>query len=125
MSARRALGVAERDVLLSLDDFGTGYSSLNDLKRLPLSKVKIDKSFIDELQTNAQSTAIVKSIVSLAQNLGIRVIAEGVETESQVDALRVLGNVEYQGFWFGKPMPATELGAWYRRHQQRGPSTAG
>ena len=117
--------LAERGVQFSLDDFGTGYSSLNYLKRLPLSKVKIDKSFIDELQTNAQSAAIVKSIVSLAQNLGMKVIAEGVETEGQVDALRALGHVEYQGFWFGKPMPATELAAWYRQHQQRGPSSAG
>jgi diguanylate cyclase (GGDEF)-like protein/PAS domain S-box-containing protein len=111
--------LAERGVRFSLDDFGTGYSSLNYLKRLPLRKVKIDKSFIDELPTNAQSAAIVKSMVSLAQNLGMDVIAEGVETEDQVDALRALGRVEYQGFWFGKPMPATELAAWYRQHQQR------
>lgn len=106
--------LSQRGVQFSLDDFGTGYSSLNYLKRLPLAKVKIDKSFIDELQTNAQSAAIVKSIVSLAFNLDMRVIAEGVESPDQLRALRAMGQVEFQGYWFAKPMPAAEVGAWHR-----------
>jgi diguanylate cyclase (GGDEF)-like protein/PAS domain S-box-containing protein len=113
--------LVERGVQFSLDDFGTGYSSLNYLKRLPLAKVKIDKSFIDELLTNPQSAAIVKSIVSLAQNLGMKVIAEGVETEDQVQALRDMGSVEYQGYWFGRPMQTTQMADWYRQHTARWP----
>lgn len=111
--------LSERGVRFSLDDFGTGYSSLNYLKRLPLGKVKIDKSFVDELLTNQQSEAIVKSIVSLAENLGMRVIAEGVETEGQVQALSALGDVEYQGYWFGKPMLPAQLLEWYGQHMSR------
>jgi diguanylate cyclase (GGDEF)-like protein len=107
--------LVKRGIQFSLDDFGTGYSSLNYLKRLPLTRVKIDKSFIDELETNPQSEAIVKSIVSLAKNLGMKVIAEGVETEGQVNALRSLGEVEYQGYWFAKPMTVIELTHWHRQ----------
>lgn len=116
--------LSQRGVRLSIDDFGTGYSSLNYLKRLPLSKVKIDKSFIDELQTNTQSRAIVKSIISLADNLGMGVIAEGVEHQGQVEALKAMGPVEYQGYWFAKPMPPQALPIWLGQHRQRPPSSA-
>ena len=108
--------LAERGVQFSLDDFGTGYSSLNYLKRLPFGKVKIDKSFIDELLTNTQSAAIVKSIVSLSENLGMNVIAEGVETQAQVEVLRTYGKVEYQGYYFARPLAASDLPGWHRQH---------
>jgi len=94
---------------VSIDDFGTGYSSLNYLKRLPIDKLKIDKSFIKELVTDQRDAAISRAIIAMAHQLGIKVIAEGVETEAQASFLAKSLCDELQGYYFAQPMPAEEL----------------
>lgn len=96
-------------VELSLDDFGTGYSSLSYLKRLPIQELKIDRSFIMDIDTNDQSAALVYTIIALAQHLKLRVVAEGVETSSQALALVSAGSVVLQGYLYSPPAPAGEL----------------
>jgi EAL domain-containing protein (putative c-di-GMP-specific phosphodiesterase class I) len=100
LHALTALGIR-----LSLDDFGTGYSSLSYLKKLPLSQLKIDQSFVRELLSDPVDAAIVKTILQLARSLGMTVIAEGVELEGQCKVLADMGCREFQGFLFGKPKP--------------------
>jgi diguanylate cyclase (GGDEF)-like protein len=100
---RRLAGLGVR---ISVDDFGTGYSSLSYLRRLPLDKLKIDHSFIQEVPTSRDDAQIVRAIVSLAHSLHLKVIAEGVETEEQLDFLRRLGCDQYQGYFCSKPVPA-------------------
>jgi EAL domain-containing protein (putative c-di-GMP-specific phosphodiesterase class I) len=92
-------------IRLSLDDFGTGYSSLSYLKKLPLSQLKIDQSFVRELLTDPVDAAIVKTILQLAKSLGMSAIAEGVELEGQCRVLADMGCREFQGYLFGKPEP--------------------
>ncbi len=96
-------------VRFSLDNFGTGYSSLAYLRDLPLSQLKIDKSFVNNLGQDNRATAIVRTIVTMANNLGLDVIAEGVETAEQQQALSANGCLIYQGYLFGKPVPIEEL----------------
>jgi EAL domain-containing protein (putative c-di-GMP-specific phosphodiesterase class I) len=93
---------------LHLDDFGTGYSSLSYLHSFPVDALKVDQSFVNRMDRAPQQSAIVKAIVSLAHNLGMEVVAEGVETPAQADALRALGCRRAQGFLFSKPLPASE-----------------
>ena len=102
----RALGVR-----LPIDDFGTGYSSLAYLHRFPISSLKIDKSFVKNLDTGGEDEMIVRTIVNLAHNLNMDVIAEGIETESQLDRLKALGCEYGQGFLFSKAVPAEEATA--------------
>jgi diguanylate cyclase (GGDEF)-like protein len=99
----RALGVQ-----IGLDDFGTGYASLTHLRRLPLSFVKIDQSFVQGLGTDREDERIVSAVVELAANLGLRSIAEGIETRDQLDRLRSLGCDQAQGYLFARPMPAAD-----------------
>jgi len=94
---------------LSLDDFGTGYSSLSYLKRLPLSNLKVDQSFVRGLPEDGESLAIVRAIVALAKNLGFTVTAEGIETEEQARILNELECETLQGYFIGKPVPAEEF----------------
>lgn len=94
---------------LALDDFGTGYASLAYLRRHPIDKLKIDRSFVSNLPGNSESLAVAKAIVSLARSLGLKTTAEGVETQGQMDALVKLGCSEYQGYLLGRPMPADAI----------------
>ena len=100
----KAMGVS-----LSIDDFGTGYSSLSALKSFPISRLKIDKSFVADLADSADDQAIALAVISLAHKLHLRVIAEGVETEQQRDFLRANDCDEMQGYLFSRPLPAREL----------------
>lgn len=93
-------------VQVSIDDFGTGYSSLSSLKRFPINVLKIDRSFVRDIATNSDDAAIVLSIISLAHNMKLKVIAEGVETQEQLDYLRRHGCEEMQGYYFSKPVAA-------------------
>lgn len=107
----RDLGVG-----LAIDDFGTGYSSLSYLRRFPLTAVKIDRSFINDLSHNADAQALTDSIITLAHGLRMKVVAEGVETEAQIAHLRIRGCDEIQGYWLCKPMPAEEVCKFMARH---------
>ncbi len=104
MNALRGQGVR-----FSLDDFGTGYSSLSYLKRLPLAQLKIDQSFVRDLLTDPNDAVIASTIINLGHSLGLKVIAEGVETQGQYDALVTMGCDSFQGYFFGRPTPAVNL----------------
>ena len=104
LEALRALGVS-----LALDDFGTGYSSLSYLQKFPFSQIKIDRAFVASLGTTGNAGAIIQSIVTLGHALGMKVLAEGVETDEQRVLLRLAGCDEMQGFLFAKPRPADAI----------------
>ncbi|TWI69674.1 diguanylate cyclase (GGDEF)-like protein [Pseudoduganella lurida] len=106
MRELEAMGIA-----LSIDDFGTGYSSLASLKTFPISRLKIDKSFVRDLADSADDQAIARAIISLSHQLNLRVIAEGVETEQQRSFLQQYGCDEMQGYLFSRPVPPAEIGS--------------
>jgi EAL domain-containing protein (putative c-di-GMP-specific phosphodiesterase class I) len=104
LQALKGLGV-----LLAIDDFGTGYSSLSYLQRFPLDVLKVDKSFVDELGVNQEGEEIVQAVINLAHALGLEVVAEGVETERQLEVLQRLHCDFAQGYLFSRPVSAAEL----------------
>jgi diguanylate cyclase (GGDEF)-like protein/PAS domain S-box-containing protein len=101
-------------VKVSIDDFGTGYSSLSYLKRLPIDKLKIDQAFVRDIATNADDAAIIDTIIGLARNMKLKVIAEGVETQAQLDFLQRSGCPEIQGYFFSRPLPPDEFETLWR-----------
>jgi len=105
-------GLGRIGVYLAIDDFGTGYSSLSYLRQLPARQLKIDRSFVNDLASSSDARAVVDAVVRLAHALGLKVVAEGVETGEQRDILIALGCDELQGYYFARPMPAGALLAW-------------
>jgi diguanylate cyclase (GGDEF)-like protein/PAS domain S-box-containing protein len=111
MARERMLRLAGLGIRLSLDDFGTGYSSLSYLKRLPFSELKIDQSFVSDLPDDVNDAQMVKTIITLARQLGLTVVAEGVETRAQWDFLADAGCQHYQGYHIGRPEPMADFEA--------------
>ena len=99
-------------VFLAIDDFGTGYSSLSYLRRLPARQLKIDRSFVADLDTREDSRPVVEAVIRLAHALGLRVVAEGVERQAQHDILAAMGCDEFQGFLYARPMTAGAMALW-------------
>jgi predicted signal transduction protein with EAL and GGDEF domain len=113
IAALKAMGCS-----ISLDDFGTGYSSLSHIHRLPLDKLKVDRSFVANINTNPVSHKIVKSLTGLCADMEIACVAEGVETEAQLDSLCRLGCDLVQGYYFAKPMPADAVAGFLSEESQ-------
>ncbi len=122
--ALRVLGqIHDLGVRISIDDFGTGYSSLAYLKGLPVDEVKVDQSFVKELSVDYQDACIVRAVIDLGHNLGLRVVAEGVEDRETLELLRDLGCDHAQGFLFGRPMGPEDFAAWIAERARRGAET--
>jgi EAL domain-containing protein (putative c-di-GMP-specific phosphodiesterase class I) len=120
--AARCMEVLQRlhdlGVRLSIDDFGTGYSSMSYLRRLPVDELKVDRSFVLGMTTNSADAVLVRTAIDLGHNLGLTVVAEGVEGAEHVQALRELGCDIAQGYHYARPMPAADLTDWMRTRQR-------
>jgi EAL domain-containing protein (putative c-di-GMP-specific phosphodiesterase class I) len=115
LSTLRGMGVQ-----VAIDDFGTGYSSLSYLRRFPLDALKIDQSFIRQITTIPDETVIVSAIISMGQSLNLRIIAEGVETEDQLDFLKAHKCDEAQGFYFSRPVPPPQIASFLESREPIG-----
>jgi diguanylate cyclase len=112
-AAERALLALQKiGIQVSLDDYGTGYATLTHISRLPVSELKIDRSFVTDLTANSRNYAIVLSTVQMGHRLNMKIVAEGVETAAELDAVRQSGCDEVQGFFFTQPMIASAVPAW-------------
>ncbi|HYG32110.1 MAG TPA: EAL domain-containing protein, partial [Methylophilaceae bacterium] len=107
------IALSELGVGLSIDDFGTGYTSLASIKRLPISEIKIDRSFIFNMLTDNKDAMIVRSVIELGHNLGLTVVAEGIETQEVLDHLHKLKCNEVQGYHICRPITPDQLHKWY------------
>jgi EAL domain-containing protein (putative c-di-GMP-specific phosphodiesterase class I) len=114
--------IHDRGIKIAFDDFGTGYASLSYLRRFPLSRIKIDRSFVAKATDDEGDAAIVRSLIAMAHNLSLEVIAEGVETTAQAAFLLNHKCEEAQGYLYAKPLPAAEFGAYLRGHLLAGPA---
>ena len=112
--------IRQMGVNIAIDDFGTGHSSLSYLAKLPVDTLKIDRAFITGMDSSPDSLSIVTSIISLAHSLGLKVVAEGVETESQVNMLRLLKCDEIQGYAISRPLPEDQFEAWWKTYHPEG-----
>jgi diguanylate cyclase (GGDEF)-like protein len=117
-AAQHLLSLRRSGALIAIDDFGTGYSSLSYLKSLPLDKIKIDKSFVQDLLDDDDDATIVRAIIQLGKSLGMQVIAEGVETAEQESYIISEGCHEGQGYFYSKPLPARELSVYLKQAQR-------
>ena len=99
----------ELGLSISMDDFGTGFSSLSYLKRFPLDTIKIDRSFINEIHESSDDQEITRAIIAMGQSVKLKTLAEGVETDEQLEILRSYGCDYIQGFFYGKPMTANDM----------------
>ncbi|MGZ6975874.1 MAG: EAL domain-containing protein, partial [Acidimicrobiia bacterium] len=128
MDPRRGIAALERlsgmGVQLAIDDFGTGYSSLSYLQRLPVHELKVDKSFVMGMGVDENNISIVRTIVDLGHNLGLRVVAEGVEDQIAWDTLRSMGCDVAQGYYLSRPIPAPKLDRWLGERQPVSPRPA-
>ena len=102
--------LSKQGISISIDDFGTGYSSLSYLTSFPVSKIKIDRSFVSKLPDDKNALAVVSAIVSIADSLDLKLVAEGIETEEQLQCLAALGCQYGQGYYFSRPVPAHKAG---------------
>jgi diguanylate cyclase (GGDEF)-like protein/PAS domain S-box-containing protein len=109
-------------VRLSMDDFGTGYSSLSYLRRLPITELKLDRSFVADLEHEPSARALSAAILGIGTSLGLKVVAEGVETAAQKEILQAQGYPVVQGYWFAKPMPPQEVPSWMVEHGVKAPA---
>ena len=100
---------SDKGMSISIDDFGTGFSSMNYIKKYPLDRLKIAKELVDNIAINEIDRDVVKSVITLAKNIELKTIAEGVEDETQLEILRELGCDEIQGYFWGKPMSAKDF----------------
>lgn len=118
-NALKALKTLQRmGIILSIDDFGTGYSSMEQLKKMPVDELKIDKAFVLDVANNTDDQIMVKTMVSLAQNLSLTTVAEGVEDKESLDFLASIGCTKAQGFYLSKPVPAAQFDEWHENFMQ-------
>ena len=116
----KLMALRDAGIQVAIDDFGTGYSTLSYLKRFDIDYLKIDKSFVHNLRHDSDDMALCEAIIVMAHKLGLKVIAEGVETEQQRDLLK-LANCDYaQGYLYAKPAPPEEFERWMKDWSQRG-----
>jgi EAL domain-containing protein (putative c-di-GMP-specific phosphodiesterase class I) len=124
LSRRHIERLAAKGVNVALDDFGTGYSNLRALMHLPIQTVKLDRSLIDDVGRDARVSKLVASLLHAARSLGVRIVAEGVETEGQALFLRSAGCERMQGYFFARPMPADAMEAILREQNAPAPRLA-
>jgi EAL domain-containing protein (putative c-di-GMP-specific phosphodiesterase class I) len=124
VAARHLQALKQLNVKLALDDFGTGYSSLAYLKRFPFDFLKIDRAFISDITKSSKDAMIATAVIAMGHSLNLRVVAEGVETEEQLDYLRRHRCDEIQGYYFSRPVPAAEFAAMLLEGKRLAPATA-
>ena len=113
-----AISIKCTGVKLSIDDFGTGYSNLSYLRRFPIDRLKVDQSFIRNIENEPVNAEIVRAISALGKSMSLDVLAEGVETEAEMTVANENGCMFIQGYRFSKPLPANELEAWLKENNQ-------